>query len=708
MRTTISRCGQPRWRGVRVLEALVLLGEEEIDRVMVSEENGSGDIIGMACDLFWEMEWCSGLHQSVANMVVHILEGENKRHYLQHYLINKYNILQYFMKAFKKNEEMVQKTNFRLGYMGHVIIMCQALEHVEHNKESEINEDINHDAKDVILACRSNDDVEMVEMTEMGNTTTKDDDEDCMDDKVNDEVGDILDGKEEQEDEPHSLSAEIQSNAYSGSDGENDTLPPVLCEEAISTSSHGENKTEVENVDSNFEKDFVSHDMRNASVITDYVPPSVEQNDDTSNFEKDFVSSKVGLMAQAIATPIPVDDSNDISQGPPSEERIPPKHLETLTPSPTTPDSKCSHPSSEIISILKSHSLYTSWCEFLSTVLAADTLIQSTHLGGTHSEKSGHDCINQANAFDDFEDTDTDVLSAGIPGDDFDVSDNLLDIAASMMEGIYVSNKMGTSMLGTGPDEDITSQLISGNYLFDDPLGRRQDDEVFESSGEHVDKGDSDTVNDLNSDEDVVPVINFYVGNFGIGNQSNDQKKVKTDTGTNDNSDDKDSDDDDIILANREGGMEDTSWTNFPEAKFADFESVVIENSNEDHNPVLSETANSSSETIDDAFFVADFSAFPTNADVEKSDEKNAFSWVDPNGVIGEGTGENESEGGVNEVLSNGHSSHKTLESEDDPTLNSSEDVTAETNTDCKEKEPPIPFGAGDDGFVRTNIDELF
>ena len=71
LKLTISQCGVPRLRAVRVLEALVLLGEEEIDEVLVAKENGRGDIIGLACDLFWEMEWCSGLHQSVANMIVH-------------------------------------------------------------------------------------------------------------------------------------------------------------------------------------------------------------------------------------------------------------------------------------------------------------------------------------------------------------------------------------------------------------------------------------------------------------------------------------------------------------------------------------------------------------------------------------------------------------------------------------------------------------
>ena len=71
MKYDIPQVGIPRLRGIRVLEALVLLGEEEIDEILLSNENGAGDIIGLSCDLLWEMEWCSGLHQSIANMIVH-------------------------------------------------------------------------------------------------------------------------------------------------------------------------------------------------------------------------------------------------------------------------------------------------------------------------------------------------------------------------------------------------------------------------------------------------------------------------------------------------------------------------------------------------------------------------------------------------------------------------------------------------------------
>lgn len=73
LKRSVSQCGIPRFRAVRVLEALVLLGEERIDEVFVlqNERGVKDNILGIVCDLFWEMEWCSGVHQSVANMVVH-------------------------------------------------------------------------------------------------------------------------------------------------------------------------------------------------------------------------------------------------------------------------------------------------------------------------------------------------------------------------------------------------------------------------------------------------------------------------------------------------------------------------------------------------------------------------------------------------------------------------------------------------------------
>ena len=178
--------GTSRLRIVRVLEALVLLGKPDVDTCII--ESGC---LRIALELFWEFPWCSMLHQSVANMLVHIFEGHDLRFPVQKYLIDDCRLLSHLMDSFtevpsihnvKQNakvsrgslgrslpvseddvesalengendrlvdisgvdevsrqavnqesrgastvDESVPAQSFRMGYMGHVIIVCQAL-----------------------------------------------------------------------------------------------------------------------------------------------------------------------------------------------------------------------------------------------------------------------------------------------------------------------------------------------------------------------------------------------------------------------------------------------------------------------------------------------------------------------------------------------------------------------------------------------------
>jgi hypothetical protein len=182
--------GASRLRIVRLLESLVLLGDPNVD----SQLCGS-DCLEMCLDLFWKFQWCSMLHQSVANLLVHVFEGANTRAELQSYFLVNCNLLGRLMSSFWEGAENVSDTvmedssdapppsstevelgsiaedaaaqvsddeeaapgregeveekemenmdsqmeskdadhippqSFRLGYMGHVIIICQALVH---------------------------------------------------------------------------------------------------------------------------------------------------------------------------------------------------------------------------------------------------------------------------------------------------------------------------------------------------------------------------------------------------------------------------------------------------------------------------------------------------------------------------------------------------------------------------------------------------
>mmetsp|Transcript_21805 Transcript_21805/g.33304 ORF Transcript_21805/g.33304 Transcript_21805/m.33304 type:complete len:1027 (-) Transcript_21805:1058-4138(-) len=87
--------GSSRLRIVRLLESLVLLGDPNVD-TLLCESN----CLEICLDLFWKFQWCSMLHQSVANLLVHVFEGANARVELQKYFLVKCNLLGRLMNSF--------------------------------------------------------------------------------------------------------------------------------------------------------------------------------------------------------------------------------------------------------------------------------------------------------------------------------------------------------------------------------------------------------------------------------------------------------------------------------------------------------------------------------------------------------------------------------------------------------------------------------
>ncbi|KAK1735343.1 SAPS family protein [Skeletonema marinoi] len=199
--------GTSRLRILRLVEALVLLGDASVDFDLQHS-----NILKHCIDLFWEFEWCSMLHQSVANFLVHVFEGGEGRSGLQEYFLEKCQLMERLMDSFggediivdvvesgshekaeqdddsddgnssKKSTDIdavapvseedvdsameqcmnddessqpldskpIQGTSsvasggkeskqIRKGYMGHVIIICQALAHASTNTGDDCN-----------------------------------------------------------------------------------------------------------------------------------------------------------------------------------------------------------------------------------------------------------------------------------------------------------------------------------------------------------------------------------------------------------------------------------------------------------------------------------------------------------------------------------------------------------------------------------------
>ena len=92
--------GASRLKIIRVLESLVLLGLKEVDHILCTS-----DCLEICIDLFWEFTWCSMLHQSVANLLVHVLEGGEERVELQHYFLFRCDLPRRLINSFEVLEE---------------------------------------------------------------------------------------------------------------------------------------------------------------------------------------------------------------------------------------------------------------------------------------------------------------------------------------------------------------------------------------------------------------------------------------------------------------------------------------------------------------------------------------------------------------------------------------------------------------------------
>ncbi|GMI07438.1 hypothetical protein TrLO_g7595 [Triparma laevis f. longispina] len=132
--------GATRLKIVRVVEALILLASPEVDSLLSTSK-----VFSTCLDLFFEFESCSLLHQSVANLLVHIIEGGAGRAPLQKVLLTENALLTRLLRCFMDNDNHLKAGGKgRKGYMGHVIIVSQAIVHActDEDEEPDTNGEI--------------------------------------------------------------------------------------------------------------------------------------------------------------------------------------------------------------------------------------------------------------------------------------------------------------------------------------------------------------------------------------------------------------------------------------------------------------------------------------------------------------------------------------------------------------------------------------
>ena len=504
--------GLSRLRIVRLIESLVLLGNPQVD-VLLCES----DCLSICLDLFWEFQWCSMLHQSVANLLVHVFEGANGRAELQGYFLNKCNLLGRLMDSFDDTEDPIDTgVLLRLPSRGPLASLTESDRHSS------------------VAAVYGDSDNEVIPVS--------DDDVDAALEQVT-EIDREIKATEVTKDDASGASGVADEEGSTGASDVKSSLPSlrmgclghviIICQALVHACS--QHVTEMHE-NANASGMMRSVDLGDGAP-TDDVNGTNEVDENTEGAKTESSSKESEISAQVSAQGDDQDAQDELSdsQRPTSNGLV-------------------------IAQLIESNPLHDRWEEFIITTLAAETAIQSTPLGG--SSTSAVDPLPAMNVarssrtydFSEDEEEDGSGERSGNAkgflggGEVLDMDDNDLDIAASMMEALNLGPRpRGANGADGHNDADESSgsrqdpattpfgtviqnqDSGSGDYIFDDPLGGNSRFNTFgEDSSDDEDEADegatgsSGLQNGTKSsmpgkeDEDEVPVMDLFTGNFGF------------------------------------------------------------------------------------------------------------------------------------------------------------------------------------------------
>jgi hypothetical protein len=512
--------GNSRLRIVRVIESLVLLGDPDVDAKLVQS-----DCLEICLDLFWEFQWCSMLHQSVANLLVHVFEGQNTRYDMQQYFLVKCNLLGRLMNSFsedeiarpdaggvvglsEKNSEVVENMQDMEAASAPVVSVSSGESEKDGTGSGTTPLPVSEDDVDAAAAMESQMDDELVldsvadsspENTQAKNMEMLSTEAVRFDSRASSTVGDI----------PGTLAPpQVFRFGYMGH-------VIIICQALVHayTNEHPE--------------------MAESDEATE-IPDSHGNNNEVSRMSQ---REEITLLAND-AVPTQVAENEFIG---PKDDFGEPLML---------------------FEIVHTHPMAERWHTFVETVLATEIAIQSTALGGYNVQAPGMDPMqcHRPGLVDDGYMMGDDGERPPVPprgmsggGDMIDMDDNDLDVAASMMAGLSLGGvKTGVTAVDDSDNEDDNSSGgNSGNsdrsynsgetandrtgYAFDDPLGKtgglgielgkltkykhsetrrtnasttkQEDDDGSHSSSDEEPETQQDSDND-------VPVMDLFAGNF--------------------------------------------------------------------------------------------------------------------------------------------------------------------------------------------------
>jgi hypothetical protein len=556
--------GTVRIRIIRLLESLVLLGDPMADLILQQS-----DCLECCLDLFWEFEWCSMLHQSVANLLVHVFEAGDHRAGLQDYFVVRCQLLEKLMDSFSNCAsapgKLIESNDVKINgvkeeakhtELGNELVMAMKPMYTDHISSS--TESLDGSGSD-----NSSGREQMVDV----------DDSDAIAHVSEDDVESAM---EKEEQESQALKANVENNVASEA--------AFLEKSAATTEPPSANDIKL----FSFRRGYMGHviiicqalvnacnanskDVRQINLTCE-IQEEESLNGDTiinnTSSTADFESSAVHLLSEEsppfsrkrmdTSSPIRILDDDSPVISPIAKILSSPTEVESLAQSPLECHSRQDVNSLPHISLtIQQHPLAQKWNSFVSTTLASEMKLQASPLGGQHIPKdmaAGVDPESSSRIVSLItDDSDTDFVGGGrgvfgIIDGDFDMNDAEIDIAAEMMESLNLNTtNKGTQQVSFGedgssnrPERNIgnfgslihsSNAIESKGYVYDDPLGCvcafENDDSSDEDDGDTMKKPASlskeeNGVGSLNKssstdeedEDDMAPVLDLFTGNF--------------------------------------------------------------------------------------------------------------------------------------------------------------------------------------------------
>jgi hypothetical protein len=466
--------GTSRLRIIRLVESLVLLGNSNVDAVLCESE-----ILQVCLDLFWEFEWNSMLHQSVANLLVHVFEGANARAALQQYFVQDCNLLERLVESFEEEQEAPSSPPPPTDDEEEEEAASNDGVEAEDNEKLPISDD------DVDAALERQDQ----KMKEEGDAPEGD-------------AGVVVIDDDERDPRDHSLAtASKQQSARS--------LDMSVLKDMLQTSS-----ADAPSHIPSLRKGYMGHVIIVCQALVHACTvPQVGVGEENQEYNESLNNEDIDGAGDDS------DDNDDEGVGDDavgmSSDVEPPRH--TMQRSEDSEDTIGeTQPMLVITSLIASHPMQLKWEDFVTTTLASETAIQSTPLGGFHAAAATIDPLHshrpgpdRSDFHDDYDDDeDDDDLPGG--GDVIDMDDNDIEIAASMMDALNMPKSRDFN-------SDFGDASGGNEYMFDDPLGGgTRFDANFDSDVADEDDEDSEAATRRVSSDLDPPVMDLFAGNIAF------------------------------------------------------------------------------------------------------------------------------------------------------------------------------------------------